>query len=78
MISALSFLKGVGLMALALVVLLLLGACSTDLRMKGAALADTALETSVWGVCEAATIGAVRRGFSGDEAAYQAFCEAAR
>jgi len=53
------------------------GAFKTGVATHGAAVADESLITARWMACEAATVGAVRRKYSGDPAglaAWQAFC----
>lgn len=53
------------------------GALKASVATHGAAVADEAFITARWATCEAATVGAVRRKYSGDPtglAAWQAFC----
>jgi len=53
------------------------GAFATGVAKHGATVADESFITARWMTCEAATVGAVRRKYSGDPvglAAWQAFC----
>lgn len=53
------------------------GAVKSSVAYHGAAVADEAFITARWAACEAASVGAVRRKYSGDPAglaAWQAFC----
>lgn len=53
------------------------GAFKTGIATHGARAADESLITARWLTCEAASVGAVRRKYSGDPAglaAWQAFC----
>ena len=64
-----------------LVVVMLLSGCGTSdvyrgaVATHGAEAADDVLETSVWGVCMAATIGAVRRAYGDSRQEAQAYAE---
>ncbi len=67
-----------GLAAL-LVVLMLAGCVQTELvgvglTGGGAKAADAFLKRAEWGVCKAATVGAVERRYKGRGAVYRAFC----
>jgi hypothetical protein len=53
------------------------GAVKSSIATHGARIADEELVTARWLTCEAATVGAVRRKYSGDPeglAAWQGFC----
>lgn len=53
------------------------GAVKNGVATHGAAIADESLIVARWAVCDAATVGAVRRKYAGDPAglaAWQAFC----
>lgn len=68
---------------LALLAILVFAGCTgwsavkSGVATHGAAVADEALITARWATCDAATVGAVRRKYSGDPEgliAWQAFC----
>ena len=50
-------------------------AVKTALADRGAHVADAALETSLWGICNAATIGSIRRKFGSSPEAWKAWRE---
>ena len=62
---------------------LLVAGCGSfgRLQERGATVADEGLDASVWAICDAATMGSIRRrfGVNADKAAaYELFCESER
>lgn len=63
-----------------ILVILLLPSCTQfkQFQIQSAEVADAGLSTSEWGVCNAATIGSIRRRYGGNPdaaTAWQLFCE---
>lgn len=64
-----------------ILILIVLSGCGTSdvyrgaVATHGAEAADDVLETSVWGVCMAATIGAVRRAYGDSRQEAQAYAD---
>lgn len=57
--------------------LLLLGACTAEIKERGATISDKGLEDAEWYICKASPVGAVKRRFGrtvAEAETYRAFC----